>query len=187
MLENETLWELTERIHALLERKGIDHAIVGGLAVCLHGYRRNTVDLDLLIRPEDTAEVRSALEADVTFGPAHNNLGRVYYHQGQLYLDAWEFQYAIKLMPYQPEPKSNLGLVLEAANKLDEAIKNYDEAMNLEPENPQFLGNDARARARRWEHCCSAIGTRTNCTTPRMSDRASTIVRSNKPRPRSIH
>jgi hypothetical protein len=64
MLENETLWELTHRIHGLLKRKRIVHAIVGGLAVCLHGYRRNTVDLDLLIRPEDTAEVRSALEAE---------------------------------------------------------------------------------------------------------------------------
>lgn len=57
MLENETLWELTERVHALLKRKDIDYAIVGGVAVCLHGYRRNTVDLDLLIRPEDTADV----------------------------------------------------------------------------------------------------------------------------------
>ena len=64
MLENETLWELTERVHALLKRKDIDYAIVGGVAVCLHGYRRNTVDLDLLIRPEDTADVRSALEAE---------------------------------------------------------------------------------------------------------------------------
>lgn len=64
MLENETLWELTHRVHGLLKRKRIDHAIVGGLAVCLHGYRRNTVDLDLLIRPEDTAEVRAALEAE---------------------------------------------------------------------------------------------------------------------------
>ncbi len=64
MLENETLWKLAERIHDLLDRKGIDHAIVGGVAVCLHGYRRNTVDLDLLIRSEDSAEVRSALESD---------------------------------------------------------------------------------------------------------------------------
>lgn len=64
MLGNENLWKLVERIHGLLERKGIVHAIVGGVAVCLHGYRRNTVDLDLLIRPEDTAKVRSALEAE---------------------------------------------------------------------------------------------------------------------------
>jgi hypothetical protein len=64
MLDNEKLWNVTERVHGLLARNGIDHAIVGGVAVCLHGYRRNTVDLDLLIRPEDTASVRSAMEPE---------------------------------------------------------------------------------------------------------------------------
>jgi hypothetical protein len=64
MLENETLWELAERVHGLLARERIDHAIVDGVAVCLHGYRRNTVDLDLLVRPEDSAALRSTLEAD---------------------------------------------------------------------------------------------------------------------------
>jgi hypothetical protein len=64
MLENETLWQLTERAHGSLEKKTVPHAIVGGVAVCLHGYRRNTVDLVLLIRPEDTASLRSAFEAE---------------------------------------------------------------------------------------------------------------------------
>lgn len=64
MLENESLWQVAERVHGLLVRQGISHAIVGGVAVCLHGYRRNTVDLDLLIRPEDAAGFRAALEAD---------------------------------------------------------------------------------------------------------------------------
>jgi hypothetical protein len=64
MLENETLWKVTERVHRLLARKRVDHAIVGGVAVCLHGYRRNTVDLDLLIRPEDSAALKSAMAKD---------------------------------------------------------------------------------------------------------------------------
>lgn len=64
MLENESLWEAAERVHRVLAQNGIDHAIVGGVAVCLHGYQRNTVDLDLLIRPEDAEAFRSALEAD---------------------------------------------------------------------------------------------------------------------------
>jgi hypothetical protein len=63
MLENQTLWEATARINELLTERGIDHAIVGGVAVCLHGYRRNTVDLDLLIRPADSEGFRSALES----------------------------------------------------------------------------------------------------------------------------
>lgn len=63
MLENESLWQLAERIDGVLTAAGIDYAIVGGVAVSLHGYRRNTVDLDLLMRPDDSDEFRKALEA----------------------------------------------------------------------------------------------------------------------------
>src|SRR5262245_53825839 len=64
MLENQTLWETAARVHELLADRGIAHAIAGGVAVCLHGYRRNTVDLDVLVRPEDTTAIRSTLESD---------------------------------------------------------------------------------------------------------------------------
>jgi Flp pilus assembly protein TadD len=97
------------------------------------------------------AGLKSALAADVMYGPAHNNLGKVYYHQGKLYLAAWEFQYAAKLMPSIPEPRNNLGLVFESAGKLDDAVSSYDEAMRLGPDNVQFLGNLARARIRRGD------------------------------------
>ncbi|HEY2415711.1 MAG TPA: hypothetical protein VGI40_25960 [Pirellulaceae bacterium] len=63
MLENQSLWTTAVDCRAALEAVGIPHAIVGGVAVCLHGYRRNTVDLDLLIRREDQQKVREALEA----------------------------------------------------------------------------------------------------------------------------
>ena len=100
---------------------------------------------------EAEAALRQALADDVTFGPAHNNLGMVYYHQQRLYLAAWEFQYAIKLMPNQPEARNNLGLVFEAGGKLDQAVEAYEEAIKLEPQNPQYVGNGARARIRRGE------------------------------------
>ena len=45
------------------------------------------------------AALKAALTADVMFGPAHNNLGKVYFHKGELYLAAREFDYAMKLMP----------------------------------------------------------------------------------------
>jgi hypothetical protein len=48
----------------LLVQQGVDYLVVGGVAVCLHGYRRNTIDLDLLIRREDATRFRAALEAD---------------------------------------------------------------------------------------------------------------------------
>ena len=76
-------------------------------------------------RKYDEAEkaCKRALRADIMFGPAHNNLGLVYYHQGKLYAAAWEFQNAIKLMPYQPEPRNNLGLVFERAGKTSAAAE----------------------------------------------------------------
>lgn len=95
--------------------------------------------------------LRDALTADIGYGPAHNNLGKVYYRQKRLYLAAWEFEYATKLMPNQPEPRNNLGLVFESVGKLDDAVKYYGQAMGLEPDNGQFIGNLARARVRRGD------------------------------------
>jgi hypothetical protein len=62
MLANQSLWDTAVECHALLDAAAIPHAIVGGVAVCLHGYRRNTVDLDLLIRPDDQPRVRQTLQ-----------------------------------------------------------------------------------------------------------------------------
>jgi Flp pilus assembly protein TadD len=95
--------------------------------------------------------LKEALVADVMYGPAHNNLGKVYYNEGRLYLAAWEFSYAAKLMQHQPEPRNNLGLVFEASGKIDQAVQEYGEALRLEPDNPEFIGNTARARLRRGD------------------------------------
>jgi type IV pilus assembly protein PilF len=93
----------------------------------------------------------TALAADVAFGPAHNSLGVVYYHQSKYYAAAWEFQYAAKLMPYQSEPRNNLGLVFEHVGKLDEAVDWYQRASTMEPDNAVLIGNLARARYRRGD------------------------------------
>lgn len=62
MLGNEPLWQTAEQCHELLAAAKIPHAIAGGVAVCLHGYQRNTIDLDVLIRSEDTGAVRETLK-----------------------------------------------------------------------------------------------------------------------------
>ena len=116
--------------------------------------RHNATAVEMLGRGDlagAETELKSALAADVMYGPGHNNLGKVYFHQDKLYLAAWEFQYAMKLMPNVPEPRNNLGLVFESAGKLDDAVASYDEAMRLEPDNVQFIGNLARARVRRGD------------------------------------
>src|SRR5207302_136282 len=94
--------------------------------------------------------LKAALEADVMYGPAHNNLGIVYMKQGKpLYDAAWEFEKAIKLMPHQPETRNNLGLVLEQAGKLSEATDAFMRAHEMEPDNPEYIANLANLRIER--------------------------------------
>ena len=100
---------------------------------------------------EAASDFRRALVADVTFGPAHNNLGKVYYAQKDWYQAAWEFDYARELMPRQPEPLNNLGLVHEQAGELDRAIEHYEQAVALGRDRIEFRANLARAKVRRGD------------------------------------
>ena len=61
MLGNETLWETAALCHQILGEAELGYSICGGVAVCLHGYQRNTVDLNLVIRREDSVRVRELL------------------------------------------------------------------------------------------------------------------------------
>jgi len=71
MLDNENLWQVATQCHRILGSEEIPHAICGGVAVCLHGYQRNTVDLDLIIRRSDSERVKETLtEAGLTWDEA---------------------------------------------------------------------------------------------------------------------
>ncbi len=61
MLGNESLWEAAQRCHNALEAADIPQAVAGGVAVCRHGYRRNTVDVDLVVRSADADRIREVL------------------------------------------------------------------------------------------------------------------------------
>ncbi|MEX0643529.1 MAG: hypothetical protein WD468_12555 [Pirellulales bacterium] len=63
MLGNESLWETAKVCHEALAGAHTPYAIAGGVAVCLHGYQRNTVDLDLLVQAGQSDVVRQALES----------------------------------------------------------------------------------------------------------------------------
>ena len=97
-----------------------------------------------------TAEqlLNESLLADRDFGPAHNSLGKLYFDQRKFYLAAWEFEYANKLMSGRAEPLNNIGLVMEAVGRLEEAVSYYQQATELDSENPQYLGNLLRAKIR---------------------------------------
>src|SRR5688572_22644297 len=55
---HKTLRKITRR----LDEIGVPYAVVGGMAMLLHGYRRFTEDVDLLVTPEGLAEVHRQLE-----------------------------------------------------------------------------------------------------------------------------
>jgi len=63
MLGNEGLWEAAAQCHRILADAMIPHAVCGGVAVCLHGYQRNTVDLNVIMEPDRAAYARQSLEA----------------------------------------------------------------------------------------------------------------------------
>ncbi len=62
MLGNENLWQAAAECHRALTEAQVPYSICGGVAVCLHGYQRNTVDLDLIIRKADSQQVKNVLE-----------------------------------------------------------------------------------------------------------------------------
>jgi len=63
MLGNETLWNVALDCHRALEQANIPHSICGGIAVCLHGYQRNTTDIDIIILDQDVPKVKDLLIA----------------------------------------------------------------------------------------------------------------------------
>jgi hypothetical protein len=51
-----------EKIVRRLEQLGVPFCVVGGMAMFLHGYRRFTEDVDLLVSPESLPIIHEALE-----------------------------------------------------------------------------------------------------------------------------
>ena len=90
--------------------------------------------------------LRDALSEDLYCGPAHNNLGVVFLKQGKLYEAASEFEWARKLMPGHPDPRTNLGMTLERAQHVDEAIAAYKSALEVVTEDVGAMQALARAQ-----------------------------------------
>jgi Flp pilus assembly protein TadD len=91
---------------------------------------------------------KAALEADMLYGPAHSNLGSLYFRQSKFYLASWEFEYAARLMPRKAAPMNNLGLVYERVGRLEDASKALEKALEREGDTMQVRGNLARVGVR---------------------------------------
>lgn len=99
----------------------------------------------------------AAIAVDETYGPAHNNLGLLFYEEGDLYDAVLSFEAAMDYMPNDPSVYYNLGLALESAGKSQEAMDLYHQAVEMDPANPIFLGNLVRLRVRLGEHDPSLV------------------------------
>jgi len=99
----------------------------------LRAEELNREGADLIENDLSGAErsLRAALSADLYFGPAHNNLGVVFLKQEKLYEAAAEFEWAKKLMPGHPDPRMNLGIVLEQAMRAEDALAAYGSALEI--------------------------------------------------------
>jgi tetratricopeptide (TPR) repeat protein len=90
----------------------------------------------------------SAINADPSYGPAHNNLGLLQFEDGKLYQSVLSFERAMELMPADPAVYYNLGLSLEKAGRKNQALELYWQAVEIDPTEPHFLGNLVRLRRR---------------------------------------
>ena len=69
LLEGSMHFEGTSAVHRTLERLvarlnelGIDYAIAGGMALFMHGYRRFTEDIDVLVTQKGLEQIHAALD-----------------------------------------------------------------------------------------------------------------------------
>lgn len=56
------IYETLARLHERLERLGINYALLGGMALVFHGYRRLTEDVDLLLTRDGLSQFQEQLE-----------------------------------------------------------------------------------------------------------------------------
>ena len=60
-MRRDSVWQTMERVTRRLTEQGIEHAIIGGMAVVLHGFVRVTGDVDLLTTREGLDKIHERL------------------------------------------------------------------------------------------------------------------------------
>lgn len=58
------LRSILKLIHSLLDQNGVEHALIGGLALTCYGGTRATIDLDLLIDEENKEKIKTLFLAN---------------------------------------------------------------------------------------------------------------------------
>jgi Flp pilus assembly protein TadD len=110
---------------------------------------------------EDDAEGQKrlylqALEADPSMGKAWNNLGLIYLDEGSYGEAVRMLREACKRMPGSAAPRFNLGYTYELIGRLADAEEQYRVAVELAPEDPDYLESLARMHLRRRDYLVEA-------------------------------
>jgi len=115
--------------------------------VSKHSMKANEKAIRLILKGKPERAMRALqkiVAQDPTFGPAHNNLGQLYFDQGDYFVASEHFVRAAELMADRAEPLYNLGMVYENTDRLTEAINMYETAREFDPVDPRPLGNLVR-------------------------------------------
>ncbi len=117
------------------QRRGPYAPLIEQDRIPLEAQRLSAEAGELMAGDPERAEslLRDALTFDLYHGPAHNNLGVLYLSQNLLYQAAGEFEWARKMMPAHPDPRLNLGIAMERAGRIDEALAAYRAALEVYP------------------------------------------------------
>src|SRR4051812_31585755 len=107
------------------------------------------VDADAQGKPEAARDLfRRAVGADGDNAVAWMALGGVELRLENYFEAAEAFHHAARLAPTRYEPHFNLGTVLEAVGRYSDAIKAYEVALSLAPDEPAVIENLARTLIR---------------------------------------
>ena len=59
------VWDTLRRLEQRLHEEKIDYVVIGGLALNAYNYPRQTVDVDVVLRPDDFERFKSAFQGSV--------------------------------------------------------------------------------------------------------------------------
>lgn len=82
-----------------------------------------------------------SIEIEPKFPDPYNNLGTIFFEQGEFTKALELFESAIKLKPDYVDAYSNMGLVLKDMSLLDKALKTLKKGLTFDNKNPQILFN----------------------------------------------
>jgi Flp pilus assembly protein TadD len=107
---------------------------------------------------EEIAEYRKSVSLGLHSWDLFLNLGMAFDERRDLPSAASAFAHAVLLAPQRAEPHFNLALVLEAENRLGEALKEIAIARQLEPEDPDIENTRAILCAETGDIVCARDG-----------------------------